>query len=97
MLLSRPVLHPIAPYDRLPAVEPRGLHLRPHLPDERGRVRGGEEGEGEAAAARAGQLGVHAARGRDARDALEAGVGDAEGGEQALVGVDQLLEERTEQ
>lgn len=52
---------------------------------------GVEEGEGAASAARAGQLGVHAVLGGDGDGAVEAGVGDAEGTEQALVRVDQLL------
>lgn len=89
--LSRPELHPRAPYNRLPAVEARPLHLRPDRPDCGGRVSGREEGEGEPAPSRAGQLGVDAALGRDAGHPLQAGVGDAERGEQALVGVDQLL------
>ena len=50
-----------------------------------------EERERAASAARAGQLCVQPVLGGDGDGAVEAGVGDAEGAEQALVRVDQVL------
>ena len=50
-----------------------------------------EERECASAAARARQLGVEAAASGDCDGAVEAGVRDAQGAQQALVRVDQLL------
>ena len=50
-----------------------------------------EECEGAAAAARARQLGVEAAAGGDGDGAVEGGVRDAQGAQQAMVRVHQIL------
>ena len=88
-----PVADPLTPDPGLPAVEPCARALGPDSLHLSLRVRRRDEREGEAAAACAGQLGVQPVRARDAGHAVQRGVRDAQGVEQALVSVDQLLEE----
>jgi hypothetical protein len=80
---------------RVPALEPLTLELLLHGFDLTLLVERGDEGKGESSATGAGQLGVKPALLlADGGDSIQAPVGHSEGRQQALVDVDQLLEER---